>query len=81
MERFKCPCCGFLALGEAPPGTFVICNVCRWEDDNVQYDNPDFSGGANEPSLNEARENYRSFGANSKRDLPRARPPNDDEIS
>ena len=35
--RYACPCCGFLTLDEAPPGTFAICPVCFWEDDDVQF--------------------------------------------
>ena len=40
-------------------GTYRICPVCRWQDDPVQARNPDYSGGANEESLREARANYR----------------------
>ncbi|MDD4807476.1 MAG: CPCC family cysteine-rich protein [Oscillospiraceae bacterium] len=36
-----------------------MCPVCGWEDDGVQLDEPDLEGGANEMSLNEAREAYR----------------------
>jgi hypothetical protein len=32
--------------------------VCGWEDDNVQFDDPDFRGGANVPSLNEVRAEF-----------------------
>ncbi len=48
-----CPVCGqykFDGIGD-------ICNVCFWENDDVQYENPDFdweaSGGPNRSSLNE----------------------------
>lgn len=60
---YPCPCCGFLTLGEQPPGTYEICDVCGWEDDNVQFDNPDVAGGANSISLNQARKNFKVFGA------------------
>jgi hypothetical protein len=80
-EAFPCPCCGYLTLPEAPPGTFFICPVCFWEDDNVQFADPAYSGGANEVSLDEARANFRSFGASSesvrehvRRPEPRERP-------
>jgi hypothetical protein len=62
-DRFPCPCCGRRTLAEPPPGTFLICAVCFWEDDNVQYQDPAYAGGANRVSLNEARENYGRFGA------------------
>jgi len=68
-KNYPCPCCGFLTVGEPPPGTFEICDVCGWEDDEVQFDNPDFRGGANYPSLNEARLNYAKFGAAKKKSL------------
>ncbi len=35
--RYACPCCGYLTLTEKPPGTFAICPVCFWEDDEVQF--------------------------------------------
>ena len=63
MTRSPCPCCGFLALTEPPPGTFAICPVCFWEDDNVQFADPDYAGGANSMSLNEARQSYATLGA------------------
>jgi hypothetical protein len=79
-EKFPCPCCGFLTVGEPPPGTFLICDVCGWEDDNVQFNLPDFRGGANDPSLNEARINYAKFGAAKKESLKYVRPPLPHEI-
>lgn len=38
-----------------PPGTYSICPVCGWEDDPVQYDDPDHEGGGNVESLNQVR--------------------------
>lgn len=52
---FACPCCGNLTLDEQPPGTYVICEACDWEDDPVQFANPDLEGGANARSLNQQR--------------------------
>ena len=57
---FPCPCCGETTLPEAPPGTFFICPVCRWEDDNVQFADPAYAGGANRFSLDEARARFRA---------------------
>lgn len=79
-ERFACPCCGSLTLGEKPPGTFAICPICGWEDDNVQYYDPSYEGGANRISLDQARENFRAFGAASRSDLSRVRPPQPEEL-
>jgi len=47
----KCPICGeyeFECVGD-----YDICNVCFWENDGIQYDDPDYSGGANRLSQNE----------------------------
>ena len=59
---FPCPCCGYFTLSEKPPGTFDICEVCFWEDDNVQFGDPNYEGGANKESLNQARENFAKIG-------------------
>ncbi|MBQ1629564.1 MAG: hypothetical protein II098_10495 [Treponema sp.] len=53
---YKCPCCGQKTLDSEH--MFDICSVCGWEDDNVQFSNPDFRGGANFFSLNEYRNAY-----------------------
>src|SRR5947199_236274 len=74
------PCCGYYTLDEEPPGTFLICPVCFWEDDNVQFSDHDYAGGANRVSLNEARKNFREFGASEKRVVKMVRPPQADEM-
>lgn len=53
-----CPCCGFRTMREEWRGSYDLCPVCDWEDDGVQYDDPDYRGGANEMSLNQARERF-----------------------
>ena len=35
-----------------------MCKVCGWQSDEIQNDDPNFDGGANEMSLNEARKAY-----------------------
>ncbi|MEO5969574.1 MAG: CPCC family cysteine-rich protein [Bdellovibrionia bacterium] len=60
---YPCPCCGYLTRSEDLAGTYEICPICFWEDDNVQFEDPTFKGGANEMSLIEARENFLKFGA------------------
>ena len=60
--KYTCPCCGYKSLDEQPPGTYEICSICFWEDDPVQFDDPDYGGGANTPSLRTAQNNYRQFG-------------------
>lgn len=78
--RYPCPCCGFYTLTEEPPGTFDICPVCLWEDDNVQFEHPTLAGGANRESLEEARANYKAFGAVAEQYIGRVRPPRTDEL-
>lgn len=63
MPRYGCPCCNLQTLlGSRRRALFTICPVCRWEDDNVQYDDIDYGGGANRVSLREAQENFRRHG-------------------
>lgn len=51
--EYKCPCCGIYTLSEER--CYEICLNCSWEDDPVQFEDPDFKGGANILSLNESR--------------------------
>ncbi len=79
-KGYPCPCCGFITRGEEAPGTFEICSICYWEDDYSQYYRPDSVGGANNVSLNQARKNFKEFGAISKEELKFIRQPLEDEI-
>lgn len=79
-KSYPCPCCGFLTLSGPTRGTFDICPVCGWEDDEVQFNDPEYRGGANYLSLNEARSNYSKFGAAKKESLKRVRPPKPYEL-
>ena len=72
-DRIACPCCGFLTLESY--GHFDLCELCFWEDDLLQRVQPDYGGGANVPCLNEARENFRAFGACEREALECVRPP------
>lgn len=55
-ELGPCPCCG---KGLVEKGhEYDVCDECYWEDDPVQFDDPDYRGGANHMSLNEARAAY-----------------------
>lgn len=59
---FNCPCCGYRTLSER--GGFEICELCGWEDEFVDYPDPDeIAGGANgDYSLTEARNNFALYG-------------------
>ncbi|MFJ5357451.1 CPCC family cysteine-rich protein [Pectobacterium sp. CHL-2024] len=55
---YPCPCCGeheFEVLGE-----YDICSNCGWEYDPVQSREPNYAGGANKMSLNEARKAFKN---------------------
>ncbi len=54
-RRYPYPACGFIQFAE-PPGSFDICRLCGWEDDNVQLADPRYGGGANKLSLAEAQQ-------------------------
>jgi len=54
-ERNDCPCCGHkeeIHLND-------ICQNCMWQHDSIQLDDPDFWGGPNKMSLNQARQAYK----------------------
>lgn len=52
----KCPVCGkFTFKDEA---SFDTCPFCGWEDDEVQTNDPYYTGGANTISLNEYKAQY-----------------------
>ena len=48
---FNCSVCKNLVK----PNDFGLCNVCGWEEDILQEENPDYRGGANPDSLNERK--------------------------
>jgi Cysteine-rich CPCC len=75
VDRYPCPCCGFSTLSEPPTGTFAICPVCRWEDDNVQYDDVNYEGGANRLSLRQAQASFRAHGKSDRQRRGEVRPP------
>ena len=52
-KRNICPCCNKSIVSD-----YAFCKVCGWQNDPVQKENPDFAGGANIQSLNNARRVY-----------------------
>jgi hypothetical protein len=53
--------------------------VCGWEDDDTQFNDPAYDGGANEVCLDQARRNFAQFGAITKATAATVREPTDDE--
>ena len=51
-----CPVCGKHRF--TGYGSFDICKFCGWEDDDLMEDNPDYSRGTNDLSLNDYRKEY-----------------------
>lgn len=80
MVGYPCSCCGYLTRSISDHGTFEICPVCFWEDDDAQFDDPTFSGGANDVSLQQAKINYLKDGACSPKFKNEVREPFDTEI-
>lgn len=56
-DNKQCVCCGQFTLEK--DSIFEICSVCGWQDDAVQNDDPDYEGGANDMSLNQARKAFK----------------------
>jgi Cysteine-rich CPCC len=52
-ELFPCPCCLRKTITEL--GGYEICEICGWEDDPTQSGDPEYKGGANLLSLNQAK--------------------------
>ncbi len=79
-NRYQCPCCGHYTLDDKPDNTFQVCPVCFCEDDGVQLNDPDYEGGANEMSLNKARENFKVFGVIDLQFKEQVRRPSEEEL-
>jgi hypothetical protein len=77
--KFACPCCGYKTFREKPNGSYDICEVCFWEDDPIQLDEPDYDGGANRVSLKQGQKNFSEFGACEREMIKNVRQPNRDE--
>lgn len=69
----RCPCCGYKTLEEN--SVYNICDICFWEDDIIQFEYPEYRGGANSISLKEAQRNFIEFGAYDKMYLNNVRSP------
>lgn len=57
-DAHPCPCCGQTIFTRHD--SYEICSICNWEDDGLQENHPYYPGGANDMSLNQAREAYKT---------------------
>jgi hypothetical protein len=79
-DKFACPCCGYKTMSEKPGGTYNICQVCFWEDDPFQFNDPDCEGWANGVSLRQGQKNFQEFGACARDMIKNVRGPNIAEL-
>ena len=56
----KCPICHESEFERE--NDFDVCDICEWENDGVQMDDPDYAGGANYISLNQYKVRWQSRG-------------------
>lgn len=70
---FACRCCGHRTLEQEPPGTWLTCPVCCWQDA------PEGQPGANPLPLLEAQDAFAVCGASAPDWVPSARPATPEE--
>ncbi len=73
IGTYPCPCCGYFTL-HGPPGSYEICSICYWEDDEEQFFDPTSNSGANRVSLVDAQKNFMKYGFCENRVEPYVRP-------
>lgn len=77
--RYRCNCYVYYTLVDDSDD---ICSVCWWQDDIVQREDPDYIGGPNYGiSLNEAKRNYKIFGAIDEEYVKSVRKPLPEELT
>ena len=80
-SKYKCPCCENYTLNHDVYGHYgEVCEVCLWQSDEIQDNNPNIKEGFNPVSLNEARENYKRIGAITEKYVRYARKPKKEEL-
>ena len=80
MQLLTCPCCGYKTYLEENVGSYSICEVCFWEDDPLQSENPAMENGANKVSLIQGQKNFEEFGACEKEMISHVRRPSNNEL-
>ncbi len=80
--KYACPCCTSITLPDRPENALAyICPVCFWEIDPFLTCEDEPSDQNHGLSLKQARENYRSFGAVTRKLKKYCRPPLESECS
>lgn len=80
MDRKICLCCGYFTVESDDEVIVEICEVCFWQYDVVAHNKPNTMKGANHVTLNEAKNNYKTFGACEKRFINKVRSPKREEL-
>ncbi|MBP1581404.1 MAG: hypothetical protein J6A26_03285 [Oscillospiraceae bacterium] len=78
--ELPCPCCGYITIPKGGEDTAYICPVCFWEMDAFLQSEDEPSDQNHGLTLNEARENYRAYGATLERLKQYCRPAKEHEI-
>lgn len=73
--NIECPCCGYFTIDSEDEVIVEICPVCFWQYDEVAHINPDEIIGANHVSMNEAKKNFKKYGASEKQFQNKVRQP------
>ncbi len=74
LDEF-CPCCDYNTLDNKNRLNYSICPICYWEDDPIQFEEHEYTRGANKVSLTMARKNYKEFEACEKGMIKNTRRP------
>jgi len=75
MKKTACPCCGYFTIESDDEVIVDICEVCFWQYDVVAHNKPETVQGANNVTLNDARENFKLFGACEESFIDKVRKP------
>ena len=70
-----CPCCGYDSFDLKDRLEYSICSICFWEDDPIQFNEPEYEGGANRVSLIQGQKNFKEFSACEKEMIQNVRKP------
>lgn len=54
----KCPVCGLYEFAERDD--YDSCDVCHWQNDDLQHKRPDYWGGANELCLDDFKKQWQN---------------------